>query len=360
MKYFSTQPIRDAQQFIGREREIVQINELLAAGKSCAVIGIDGSGKTSLLNHLAQTAAMVLDDPPLVVYVDLATVRHVSDLYRPILMRLRATGDEEFALDQALQEATTPVLLLLDNLDRAGVAWNGVVRSALRNWINQGKIQIVAASALLLAQIAPDMQQSLVSVPLQPMIEREARSLLNELAAQAQLNLPNNVMSEIMQVAGTQPAQLKFALDAWARSDNGNAFDWKRTVREANTVVPTPANDLSYTSVIETEANDPHAKIAPATPTVAPAPPAKPKPKPIYRADDPSDFLWTLILVSIAAFVWWLTGSWWGALGFGAVLLLWVGIAHVLVKQNESWRNHLYVAATRRLPLVGRFAPRPD
>lgn len=359
LKYFSSNPVRDPRQFVGREREIVHITELLAAGRSCVVVGPDGSGKTSLLHHIAQTAALVLDEPPLVVSLDAATIRQASQLYQPVLAALRQSGDDELALDQAFQTETPPLLLLLDNLDRAGAAFNGVVRSALRGWVSQHKLQILAASALPLEQTAPDMQTALVTVPMPPLIEREARALLAELAAQAKLDLPTATINELMQVAGTQPAQLKFALDAWARSDNGKAFEWQRTVREHAAATTAPPRD-SYTVGIETEANQPQATQAALPRTLPAQPETKPKPPRTYRADDPSDFLWTLILLAVAVFVWWLIGSWWGVLGFAATLLVWVGLAHGLVAQNPHWRNNILVAATRRLPFVGRFAPRED
>ncbi|HYF63185.1 MAG TPA: hypothetical protein VD886_10260, partial [Herpetosiphonaceae bacterium] len=61
---------------------------------------------------------------------------------------------------------------------------------------------------------------------------------------------------------------------------------------------------------------------------------------------------------ALAVGVWWAIGSWWGALGFAAALLGWVGAAALLVRLDERWRGSLFVAATQLLPLVGRFAPR--
>ena len=72
LSLFSPEPVRNPADFVGREREVVQLSELLAAGRSSVVVGPNGSGKSSLLLHLGQAVGLVLDEPPLVVYLDLS------------------------------------------------------------------------------------------------------------------------------------------------------------------------------------------------------------------------------------------------------------------------------------------------
>jgi hypothetical protein len=359
---FSPEPIRDPAQFVGREREVVQISELLAAGRSCVVVGPDGSGKTSLLNHISQAVDLVLDTPPTAIYLDLTGVRTSADFYAPILRALGQPGDDELALGQVLAaDAPPPILLLLDELQRAGAGFTGLVRSALRGWVRDRLLQIVAASAEPLDRAAPDLQTTLLQLTLPPMPEREARALVNELAQRAQLELSGSEVSEIIGVAGGYPARLQQALELWAQSAGGAAPDWRRTFRER---YPEPAaldNSLQgFTPSVETASAEPEDTSMPSRATLSERIRDSKNPRPrSYRADDPSEFLWMFILLMLAIGVWWAIGSWWGALGFAATLLLWIGLAWALVRLGgDRWRSNLYVGATRLLPLVGRLAPR--
>ncbi len=360
---FSTEPIRDPAQFVGREREVVQLSELLAAGRSSVVVGPDGSGKTSLLNHISQAAALVLDTPPTIIHLDLTGARTTADFYAPILRALGQSGEDELALGQILAAADTPpILLLLDELHRAGAGFTGLVRSALRGWVRDGKLLIVAASAEPLNRAAPDLQTTLLQLTLPPMPEREARALVGELAQRAGLELSGSMVADIIGVAGGYPARIQRALELWAQSAGGQTFDWRRTFREQH---PEPAvldNSLQgFAPAIETQSADPEvASTMPARASLRERIRDSQKPQlRSYRADDHGEFLWMVILLALAIGVWWAIGPWWGALGFAATLLLWIGLAWALVGiGGDRWRSNLYVGATRLLPLVGRFAPR--
>ncbi len=359
---FSTEPIRDPAQFVGREREVVQISELLAAGRSCVVVGPEGSGKTSLLNHIGQTAALVLDTPPTVIYLDLVGVRTSADFYAPLLRALGQSGEDELALGQILASAESPpILLLLDELQRAGAGFSGLVRSALRGWVRDGKLLIVAASAEALDRAAPDLQTTLLQLTLPPMPEREARSLVNELAQRARQELSASMVSDIIGVAGGYPARIQRAIELWVQSEGGATFDWRRTFRERYPEQAVLDNSLQgFTPVVEAHSAAPEVSTTPARATLRERIRDSQKPQPrSYRADDPSEFLWMLIMLALAIGIWWAIGSWWGALGFAGTLLLWVGLAWALVRLGgDHWRSHLFVGATRLFPLIGRFAPR--
>lgn len=358
--YFSTTPIHDPRDFVGREREIVQINEALAAGRSCAVIGPSGSGKTSLLHHIGQAVAMVLDEPPQVVFLSLARVNEARDLYSPMLRALRANGDDELSLTQAFHEATTPpMLLLLDDLESAGMGWIGVVRSALRGWVNEGFLQIVAASNQPLDRIAPDLQSTLSQISLAPMPEREVRSLITTLSQSANLNPDPTTISQVIKLAGGYPAAIKLALELWAHSQATTQFDWQQLFREQQQAAHAGSSAAGYSTAIESEALPTTVKQHPIQPSKPAAKPEEPQRPRSYKADDPSEFLIMLILLSLAVLVGYLVGSWLGWVVGGLILLIWIGLAHAMVRwRGNGALSHIYVRATRWLPVVGRFAPK--
>ncbi|KPL85969.1 nSTAND1 domain-containing NTPase [Herpetosiphon geysericola] len=360
-RYFSTAPIHDPRDFVGREREIVQINEALAAGRSCAVIGPQGSGKTSLLHHIGQAVAMVLDEPPQVVFLSLTRVNDARDLYSPMLRALRANGDDELSLTQAFNETNTPpMLLLLDDLEAAGLGWIGVVRSALRGWVNQGFLQIVAASSQALDHVAPDLQSTLSQITLPPMPEREVRSLIDTLSQSANLDPDPATINQVINLAGGYPAAIKLALETWAQSQATTGFDWQQVFREQQQQAAHASNGLGgYSTTIESEALSTKVKQHPAQPSEPRAKADEPQRPRTYKADDPSEFLIMLILLSLAVLLGYLVGSWLGLVVGLAVLGMWVGLAHAMVRwRGNGALSHIYVRATRWLPLVGRFAPK--
>ncbi|HYF63617.1 MAG TPA: ATP-binding protein, partial [Herpetosiphonaceae bacterium] len=276
---FSPEPVRDPAHFVGREREVVQLSELLAAGRSCAVVGPPGSGKTSLLLHIGQAAAMVLDVPPLVAYLDLAGVRTAADFYAPILRALKQPGDDELALGQAFAAGSTPILLLLDNLDRAGAGWSGLVRSAVRGWVRDGKLLILAASGEPLDRAAPDLQTTLLQLSLPPLPEREARSLVAELAGRASLEVPEAAAAAILHAAGGYPNRIQRALELWAQSKDGSAFDWRRTFREQFPDQSGLDDSLrGYAPAVESHTEAPAASAAKLPTPTSGYPPAAPAP----------------------------------------------------------------------------------
>ncbi|HEY1014738.1 MAG TPA: ATP-binding protein [Herpetosiphonaceae bacterium] len=360
---FSPEPVRDPAQFVGREREIVQISELLAAGRSCALIGPPGAGKTSLLWHLEQTADLLLDVPPVTVYLDLSGVRTGADFYAPILRAMGEPGDDELALGQALLNAPdAQVLLLLDRLEAAGGGFSGLVRSALRGWLREGRVMVLAASDQALDRAAPDLQTALFQVALPPMSEREARALALSLLDRLKLAAEPAAVSELIGVAGGYPERVRRAVELWARSERGATFDWTRTFREEYPQQPVLDNSIAaYAPAMETDETEAEGSAAPARATLRQRALDRQRPrKPTYRSDDPSVFLLTLVLLAGAGMVWWAVGGWQGGLAFAGLLLALAGAARLLIeKGGPRWSATLFVAAVRGLPLVGRLVPSP-
>ena len=357
----SADPVRDPAYFVGREREIVQITEALVAGRSCCVVGPAGSGKTSLLWHIQQMIDLVLDIPPQTIYLDLQSMRQADDFYAPVLRALGQSGSDELALGQFLHPTDTgPILLLLDNLAQAGSGWSSLIRSALRGWINDNKLQIVAASSQPLAQASPDLQSVLVQIPLPPFPEREARALLAQYLEQSGHEASADTATTLLTVAGGYPERLRRATELWTQSQAGAAFDWQRVFRQEYPQQPTLADEVrSWTPGLEAQASS-ETEVATRSTKQRRRGKAEAKPSPGYTLEDPSEYLCMLILFALSVGLWWSFGWWWGLAIFVLSMFGWIGIAWALVRiGGERFRGLLYVAATRWLPFVGRLAPRP-
>ncbi|NJK78971.1 MAG: NACHT domain-containing protein [Chloroflexaceae bacterium] len=112
--------ITQPERFVGRWRELSVIFDRLDTGRPVLVGGVAGIGKSSLLTHIAQSAAVNLERPDLLaLYADMAPAEDEAALFHLITRSLGSRGDSEAALEVALLERAEPVLLCLDNADRA-------------------------------------------------------------------------------------------------------------------------------------------------------------------------------------------------------------------------------------------------
>lgn len=105
--------------FVGRERELVQVKDLLAENRLVSLVGPGGTGKTRLALQVAADLRDHLDDR--VVVVDLSGTGDVTSVL-PLIAQ--AVGLLEEAPGQSLLEelgehlGDQPMLLVLDNLER--------------------------------------------------------------------------------------------------------------------------------------------------------------------------------------------------------------------------------------------------
>ena len=124
--------ITDPQRFVGRWQELSIIFERLETRRPVLIAGPPGIGKSSLLTHIAQSAAITMERPDMEsLYVDLSVLPNASACYRLIVGALGSQGDTPAAFELALVEYSGPVLLCLDRAERAIAAgWGrGIVGS---------------------------------------------------------------------------------------------------------------------------------------------------------------------------------------------------------------------------------------
>ncbi len=112
--------ITEPARFTGRWRELSLVFDRLEKYLPVLIAGPAGIGKSSLLTHIAQSAAINLDDPDLrAFYVDLSVLPDAEAAYELITRALSSRGNSHTALEIALLAADQPLLLCLDH---AGVA----------------------------------------------------------------------------------------------------------------------------------------------------------------------------------------------------------------------------------------------
>ncbi len=119
--------IVDPTNFIGRWGELSVIFDQLAAGQPVIVSGMPAVGKSSLLTHIAQSAAINLERPDLRgYYLDMAVLPNAATCYKLMTRALGGSGDSPAALEVALLATSDPAVFCFDNAGAAIEAgWGG-------------------------------------------------------------------------------------------------------------------------------------------------------------------------------------------------------------------------------------------
>ncbi len=115
--------ITDPARFTGRWREVSLLFTRLEQRRPVLISGSAGIGKSSLLTHVAQSAAVNLEEPDLLsLFVDLAVLPNAAACYELVITALAGRGDNSAALEIALlqnEQIEGPVLLCLDSVETA-------------------------------------------------------------------------------------------------------------------------------------------------------------------------------------------------------------------------------------------------
>lgn len=112
--------ITDPSRFTGRWREVGMVFERLERRQPVMLSGAPGTGKSSLLTHVAQSAGAVLEIPDLdALFLDLAVLPDAATVYRLVSRELRGRGETAAELEEALVRFGHPVLICLDGAERA-------------------------------------------------------------------------------------------------------------------------------------------------------------------------------------------------------------------------------------------------
>lgn len=139
--------ITNPEHFAGRWSELSLLFERLEARKPVFVVGSPGIGKSSLLTHVMQSAAINLERFDLrSYYLDMAQALSAADVYRVIIEALGLRGSSLAGLQVALADRKEPVLLCLDNADAAvGAGWGEEVLDSLARLARTDMVMLVVA-----------------------------------------------------------------------------------------------------------------------------------------------------------------------------------------------------------------------
>ncbi|HEU5099438.1 MAG TPA: ATP-binding protein [Roseiflexaceae bacterium] len=217
--------IIDPVRFAGRWSELSLVFERLESGRPVLVIGSPGIGKSSLLTHITQSAAVNLELPDLrSYYLDVRGAESAAEIYRTVTTALRHPGDTLAALELALVALDTPLLLCLDNAQgplEAG--WGVELLEALAR---------VARGADLFLVVATEGTPPLLSEPfallrLGALAQTEVRLLVESYLDGDSVSFTPAEIRQLVELSAAHPAYVQRAAYHLYQSKLNPEYDWR-------------------------------------------------------------------------------------------------------------------------------------
>lgn len=282
--------------------------ERLEGRRPVMVTGVPGSGKSSLLTHVAQSAASVLELPDLAAfYLDLSVLPDAATAYRLVIRELGGHGDGVAELETGLTRFGRTVLLCLDEVGAAIAAgWGTELVERLARLARRSVpidpdgdsprgpgifdlMLVVAAGAT-----PPPLSEPFAGVRLGALAASEVRLLTEAYLDESGVAFSGSELRELAVLSAGHPAYLQRAAYQLfeAKKDGGRAgYDWRAAYLAEARERPVPGAPLPD-EVFRGEGEAPHdeavyGELAPEGRPDVPAPMTIEGPGPLIAAIAP-------------------------------------------------------------------------
>ncbi len=217
--------ITDPSRFAGRWSELSLLFERLEAGRPVLVVGSPGIGKSSLLTHVTQAAAVNLEMPDLrAYYLDLRRAESADEIYRTVATALGQTGDTLAVLELALLEARTAVLLCLDNAQGPLAAgWGVGLLEALARVARGAALFLVVATE----GTPPVLSEPFAIIRLGALAQTEVRLLVEAYLDENQITFTPAELRQLIELSAAHPAYVQRAAYHLYQSKLDPGIDWR-------------------------------------------------------------------------------------------------------------------------------------
>jgi hypothetical protein len=217
--------ITDPNRFAGRWSELSLLFERLEAGRPVLIAGSPGIGKSSLLTHVTQAAAVKLDLPDLrAYYLDLRGAESAAEIYRTVAAALGRPGDTLAALELALLEARTPVLLCLDNAQASlAEGWGVALLEALARLARGAALFLVVATE----GTPPLLSEPFALIRLGALAPTEVRLLVEAYLDDDPIVFTPAELRQLIELSAAHPAYVQRAAYHLYQSKLDPSIDWR-------------------------------------------------------------------------------------------------------------------------------------
>jgi hypothetical protein len=234
--------ITNTAHFAGRWSELSLIFERLEAGRPVLISGGPAIGKSSLLTHITQSAAVNLEIPELrAYYLDLRGAESASQIYATVASALGQPGDTLAALELGLVAAGDPVLICLDNAQAAlAEGWGEALLESLARVARGNSLFLVVA----MAGEPPPLSERFATIKLGALAQTEVRLLAVAYLDGTGVDFTAQELREIAELSGAHPAYVQRAAYHLFQSKIDPAVDWRAAYRAEARTRPIPGAAL--------------------------------------------------------------------------------------------------------------------
>ncbi len=217
------------EHFAGRWSELSLIFERLEAGRPVLISGGPAIGKSSLLTHIVQSAAVNLEIPELrAYYLDLQGAESAAQIYATVASALGQRGDTLAALELGLVAAGDPVLLCLDNAQAALAAgWGAGLLESLARVARGANLFLVVA----MAGEPPLLSERFAAIRLGALAQTEVRLLTATYLDGTGVDFTAQELREVAELSGAHPAYVQRAAYHLFQSKIDPLVDWRAAFR---------------------------------------------------------------------------------------------------------------------------------
>jgi hypothetical protein len=234
--------ITDPARFAGRWSELSLLFERLEARRPVLIVGSPGIGKSSLLTHVTQAAAVNLELPDLrAYYLDLRGAESAAEIYRTVAAALGQRGDTLAALELALLALATPVLLCLDNAQgplEAG--WGAMMLETLARLARGADLYVVVATE----GAPPLLSEPFAMLRLGALAQTEVRLLVDAYLDGDQIAFTAAELRQLIELSAAHPAYVQRAAYHLYESKLDPTLDWRAAYLAEARVRPVPGAPL--------------------------------------------------------------------------------------------------------------------
>jgi hypothetical protein len=234
--------ITDPGRFAGRWSELSLLFERLEAGRPVLIAGSPGIGKSSLITHVMQAAAVNLELPDLrAYYLDLRGAESAAEIYRTVAAALRQPGDTLAALELALLAADTPVLLCLDNAQGPlEQGWGAELLEALARVARGADLFLVVA----IEGALPLLSEPFATLRLGALAQTEVRLLIESYLDGDEITFTPAELRQLIELSAAHPAYVQRAAYFLYQSKLDPSLDWRSAYLAEARVRPIPGAPL--------------------------------------------------------------------------------------------------------------------
>ncbi|MGJ5632174.1 nSTAND1 domain-containing NTPase [Nostoc sp. CALU 1950] len=210
--------VEDSQLFFGREREIRRVFEVLNSGSSVALIGDEGTGKSSLLWAICQKAENYLLSSRQPIFLDLNLLHNESQFYSDLCYEIGIPESKDYQLTRNLR--SLKILLAIDNVGKlTSEGFSRQIRDYLRGLAegSNAPLKLILAATEPLNNLFNDSQEQGNTSPLagicqeehiHPWDEATMRAFITSRLAKTSVSFTEEEIMQLIQESGGHPRKL--------------------------------------------------------------------------------------------------------------------------------------------------------